>query len=354
MSTIEMLEQAVSLHDLEALARTRLPAMAYEFLAAGAGDEHTVRWNREAFDRIRLRSRVLEDVSRVDTRVRLFGDELAHPILLAPAAYQRVLHPEGEVATARGASAAGAAWVVSTGTTTPIDEIRREATVPLWFQLYLQSDREFTAELVKQVEEAGFRALVLTVDTPVLGPRDRQRRANFRLPPGIVTPHLYDVNSGRRTVSSLERVVPTWADVEWLRESTRLPLLLKGIMTGDDAARSIEAGCAGVLVSNHGGRNLDTLPATIDALPEVVERVAGRVPVLMDGGVRRGTDVLKALALGAAAVLIGRPYLYGLAVAGADGVRQSVELLRHELAMVMALCGRRSVGEVDRGVLWDG
>lgn len=353
MATIEMLEQAVSLHDLEALARARLPEMAYEFLASGAADEHTVRWNREAYDRIRLRPRVLEDVSRVDLRVRLLGDELPHPILLAPAAYQRVLHPEGELATARGASEAGAAWVVSTGTTTPIEEIRREATAPLWFQLYLQSDREFTRDLVRQVEEAGFRALVLTVDTPVLGPRDRQRRANFRLP-RLATPYLYDVNSGRRSVGSLERVVPTWADVEWLRESTRLPLLLKGIMTGDDAARGIEAGCAGVLVSNHGGRNLDTLPATIDALPEVVERVAGRVPVLVDGGVRRGTDVLKALALGAAAVLIGRPYLYGLAVAGADGVRQSIELLRHELAMVMALCGRRSVGEVDRGALWDG
>jgi 4-hydroxymandelate oxidase len=326
--------------------------MAAEWLVSGAADEVTVRWNREAFQRIRLRPRVLEEVV-VDTRVSLLGHDLPFPILLAPVAYQRTLHPEGELATARGAGAAGAVSVVSTGTTTAIEEIMAAASAPVWFQLYLQIDRGFTRDLVARTEDAGCRALVLTVDTPVIGARHRQRRAGFRLPDGVTVPHLHDVNAGVRAVAAPFRVTPTWADVEWLRGIARVPVLLKGILTSADAERAVAEGVDGVIVSNHGGRNLDTLPASIDALPEVAARVAGRVPLLMDGGIRRGTDVLKALAFGAAAVLVGRSYLYGLAAAGAEGVTHAVQILRQELEMALALTGRSRVTDLDHTVLWD-
>jgi 4-hydroxymandelate oxidase len=347
------LSRVFCLADLEELARGSLPHMAYEFVASGAADELTVRWNRESFDRIRLRPRVLEDVRRIDLTTSLFGRTLPFPILLAPTAYHRVLHPAGELETARGAGAAGATWVVSTGSNTAIEDISREATAPLWFQLYVQSDREVTRQLVQRVQDAGVEAIVLTVDTPAIGVRDRQARSAFRLPEGAGTPHLDDVNRGRRTILTPERVPITWEDVEWLRSVVSGPLLLKGILTEDDAERALEAGADGIVVSNHGGRNLDTLPATIDAVPEVTAAVAGRVPVLVDGGVRRGTDVVKALALGADAVLIGRPYLYGLAAGGAEGVRLSVSLLARELELALALCGRKNVREVDGGVLWE-
>ena len=348
------LEGAFSLADVERLARERLSHMAYEFVASGAADELTVRWNRESFDRIRLRPRVLEDVRRIDLTTTLLGEPLPFPILLAPTAYHRVLHPAGEVETARGAGAAGATWVASTGSNTPIEEIAAAATAPLWFQLYVQSDREVTRDLVERVEAAGVKAIVLTVDTPVIGSRDRQSRSAFRLPEGVTTPHLDDLNRGRRSILTPGREPVTWEDVAWLRGVARRPLLLKGILTGVDARRAVETGVDGILVSNHGGRNLDTLPATIDALPEVTAAVAGRLPVLLDGGVRRGTDIIKALALGAAAVLIGRPYLYGLGAAGAEGVSRVVSILVRELELAMALCGRTAVGAVDAGVLWEG
>ena len=348
------LDGVFSLADVEQLARDRLSHMAYEFVASGAADELTVRWNRESFDRIRLRPRVLEDVRHIDLTTSVLGEALPFPILLAPAAYHRVLHPCGEVETARGAGTAGATWVVSTGSNTPIEEIAEVATAPLWFQLYVQSDREATRELVGRVEAAGVRAIVLTVDTPVIGSRDRQARSAFRLPEGAATPHLDDLNRGHRTILTPGREPVTWEDVAWLRSVVRRPLLLKGILTGADARRAVEAGADGIIVSNHGGRNLDTLPATIDALPEVAAAVSGRIPVLMDGGVRRGTDVIKALALGAAAVLIGRPYLYGLGAAGADGVARVVSILVREMELAMALCGRAALAAVDEGVLWEG
>jgi 4-hydroxymandelate oxidase len=344
--------EVVSLPDMEALARECMPRMAYEYIASGAADENTLRWNREGFDRIRLRPRVLQDVSRPDTRVTLFGRTMPFPVLLAPTAYHRVIHPEGELETARGAGAAGATWVVSSNTNTPIEEIAHVAGAPLWFQLYVQSDRGFTRDLVQRVEAAGCEALCLTVDTPVLGARDRQQKARFALPAGSVTPHVYDVNSGRRQIMSPKRVVVTWKDVEWLRSICGIPLLLKGILTAEDAATAVDAGASGIIVSNHGARNLDTLPATIEVLPEIADQVGERLPLLVDGGVRRGTDVLKALALGAQAVLIGRPYLYGLAVGGAQGVRRVIDLLNHEFQMALSLTGRSSIQSVDRSVLW--
>jgi 4-hydroxymandelate oxidase len=342
----------LSLAEFDDLARQSLPHMAYEFIASGAADEHTLRWNRDAFDRIRLRPRVLQDVAAVDTRVTLLGRELPYPVLLAPTAYQRVLHPDGELATARGAGAAGATWMVSMGSTTPVAEIAAAATAPLWFQLDIQSDREFTLDVVRQAEGAGCEVMCLTVDQPVLGARNRQARAGFRLPPELSTPHLYDIGRKKQPVMNPRRVAVTWKDVEWLRGVTRLPVILKGIMDPDDAALAVEHGAHGVIVSNHGARILDTVPAVIDALPAVARRIEGRVPVLLDGGVRRGTDVIKAVALGAAAVLIGRPYCFGLALGGSDGVRRVIEILRQELEMAMMLTGRPSIASIDRSVLW--
>lgn len=326
--------------------------MAYDYVASGAGDEQTVRDNVAAYGRIRLRPRVLQDVAVVDTRLRLFDRAIPFPILLAPTAYHKVLHPQGEIATALGASAAHATLVVSAATTTAIEAIAAVSTAPLWFQLYLQSDKEFTREVVRRAEDEGCEALCLTVDTPSLGARNRQTRAGFQLPPGVTTPHLYDIGRGKQEILNPRRIAVTWDDVRWLLSIARVPVLLKGILTAEDAERAILEGVAGLIVSNHGGRNLDTVPATLDALPEVSAQVAGRVPVLVDGGIRRGTDVLKAIARGAAAVMIGRPYCYALSIGGEVGVRRSIEIIRAEFEMAMMLTGRPTLRDIDSSVLW--
>lgn len=347
------LDDILSLPEFEERAQQHMSRMAYEYVASGAGDEHTVRWNRQAFDSISLRSRVPETAATLDTSVSLFGRVLPFPILLAPTAYHKVLHPDGELATCMGANAANATWVVSCATNTPIEEIARASTGSLWFQLYLQSDREFNRDLVRRAEDAGCAALCLTVDTPALGARDRQARAGFRLPENVTTPHLYDIGKGKHEIMNPGRVVVTWKEIEWVRSIARIPLVLKGIMSGDDADHGISAGADGIIVSNHGGRNLDTAPASLDALVEVTGRVGGRLPVLVDGGIRRGTDVLKAIALGADAVLIGRPYCYGLAIGGGPGVQRVVEILRRELEMALMLIGRSTLRDIDRSILWD-
>jgi 4-hydroxymandelate oxidase len=300
------------------------------------------------------------DVSQLDTRVRLLGRELPHPILLAPVAYQRLAHAEGELATARGAAAAEATMVLSSFSNVALEEVAAAATYPLWFQLYVYPDRGFTRELLKRVEEAGYEALVLTVDTPILGARYREMRTEFALPPGLERANLRELPDaaashrprGRDVYSAVLDPKLTWKDVDWMRVHTRLPILVKGILDAEDAGRAVEAAVSGLIVSNHGGRNLDTAPATIDALPAVVAKVAARMPVLVDGGIRRGTDVLKALACGASAVLIGRPYVYGLAVGGADGVARVVQMLRRELEMAMALTGRPSIASIDGSVIF--
>jgi 4-hydroxymandelate oxidase len=342
----------VCLTDFEGAARALLPEMAFDYVSGGAADELTLRWNTEAFQRIRLRPRILAGVQGTDTRTTLLGNALPCPILLAPTSYHRLMHPDGEIATARGAAAVGVPYVVSTATTTPLDAIAKAADGPRWFQLYPLSDRERTRDLVATAEAAGCRAVMLTVDTPIAGVRNREQRAGVRLPPGVTAPyfhHVVDATNVRTTFAPL-----TWRDVSWLQSITPLPVLLKGVITGDDAGRAADEGASGVVVSNHGARNLDTLPATVDALPEVVDAVRGRIPILLDGGVRRGTDVLKAIALGASAVMIGRPYLYALAVAGAAGVTAVLEILRTELEAALALTGRPNLAAVDRGVLWDG
>lgn len=330
----------VTLDDYEAEARRRVAPAAWEYIHSGAGDEHTLRWNRERFAALTLSPRMLNDVATIDTRVRLLGCDMAHPILLAPVAAHSLVHQEGEVATARGARAASAGMVLSSYTSRTIEEVAAAGAAPLWFQLYVQ-ERNATRELVRRVVDGGCTALCVTVDTPRLGARDRLTRSGFEFP------HL-----PYRTSAPGDNPC-TWDDIAWIRSAVRVPVILKGILHPDDAELAIGAGADAIIVSNHGGRNLDTVPAAIDALPRVADRVRGRVPVLMDGGVRRGTDVVKAIALGAAAVLIGRPYVYGLAVAGAEGVADVIGILRRELEQAMALMGRATLGQLDRSALWE-
>ena len=338
------LSTVINLFDVEKLAVDRMTPMAYEYVASGAADECTVRWNRQALDAIKLNPRVLVDVSHIDTRISLFGLDLPYPILIAPTAYHRIMHPEGELATARGAGAASAVYIVSSFTTTPLAEIANVATQPLWFQLYVRDDRAFTKALVQEAEAQGCQALCVTVDTPVAGVRNRQQRVNFAMPDGIVTPHMPDALALTKAM--------TWNDVEWLQSFAKIPVLLKGILNPDDAEIAVQSGVSGIVVSNHSGRNLDTVPATIEALPRIAERVNKRVPILMDGGIRRGTDVLKAIALGANAVLVGKPICYGLACGGAAGVTKVLEILRTELELAMALTGRATVASIDQSVIW--
>jgi len=353
-----------SISDFAQAARGRMSAMAWEYVSGGAGDEQTLAWNTSAYADIRLRSRVLVDVSKLDTSVQLFGRTLPHPILLAPTAYHQLVHPDGESETARGAAAADTTMIVSSFATQRIEDVARAVpSASLWFQLYVQPDRGFTRELVQRAEAAGCQALCLTVDTPVLGARHRETRIGFQLPAGMSRANLERLSSA--TASSAHRppegaiysevLEPrlSWSDVAWLRSIATVPVLLKGVLDADDATQAVEAGVDGLIVSNHGARNLDTVPATVTALPRVAAAVAGRMPILLDGGIRRGTDVLKALALGATAVAIGRPYLYGLAVDGSAGVSRIVKLLRTEFEMAMALTGRTSLATIDKTVLWD-
>jgi 4-hydroxymandelate oxidase len=359
--------QLSCLTDFEPVAKTRVSHMAWEFFNGSVADEITMRWNVEAYQKMKLKPRVLVDVSKLDTRVTLFGHENAFPIILAPTAYHKLAHPEGEIGTARGAGNAKATMVVSTVATTSIEDISKAATQPLWFQLYVQRDRGFTKELVQRAEAAGVQALCLTVDTPITGARNREMRAQFELPPSMERPNLHGLKLNGVAVStdpnahlaSGESIYTTatdpsmsWKDIDWLLSFAKVPLLTKGVLNPDDADRAVKAGVKGIMVSNHGARNLDTVPATIEALPYVTDRVAGRVPVIVDGGVRRGTDVLKALANGANAVMIGRPYLYGLAVAGDAGVTRVVNILQREFEMAMALTGRPTIASIDRSVLW--
>ena len=347
------LDQFINLTDFEVASTERLSPVSHALVTGGAADEITIRWNREAYDQMRLRNRVLVDVSQIDTRLNLLGADLAHPILIAPTAYHRMIHPGGEVETARGADQSGSLFVVSSASTTRIGPIAAATRQPLWFQMYVQSDRGFVREVVAEVEQAGCRALVVTVDAPVVGPRYRQIRAQFKLTPGLELPYMLDINKGRDSVLRGGNARMTWDEIEWLRSVTRLPILLKGILDPDDAVKAVERAVAGIIVSNHGGRMLDTAQASLVALRAITARVDSRTPVLVDGGIRRGTDVLKALACGATAVLIGRPVLHGLAVSGGAGVAKVVALLHDELEQAMALTGRIRLAAIDRSVLWE-
>jgi 4-hydroxymandelate oxidase len=354
------LTAAASLGDHEALARTSLDAATWAYVQGGAADELTLRANQAAWQQLPLFPRVLRRLAGGHTRLRLLGRELAHPLIVAPMAHQRLLHPHGEAATALAAAAQGAGFVLSTQSNVPMEDIAQlvqqdAGRGPLWFQLYWQPSRDTTLALIQRAEAAGFDALVLSVDAPVAGVRDAERRHGFKLPPGVSAVHLPPANttvaptelaSGQsRLFDQLLHNAPDWDDVAWLRRQTRLPLLLKGITHPDDARLGLDLGADGIVLSNHGGRTLDTVPATAQLLPAVARAVAGRVPLIVDGGIRRGTDVLKALALGADAVMVGRPVLHGLINAGAQGVAQVLRLLRDELEVAMALCGCRTLDE---------
>jgi 4-hydroxymandelate oxidase len=349
----------VTLSDHEQHAHGVMDDATWAYLFGAAADELTFARNIDAWQALELLPRVLKPLAGGHTRVELLGRTLAHPVLVAPMAYQRLAHPDGEHATALAAAAQGAGLVFSTQASAPLDDIAtaflsEAGRGPLWFQLYLQPDRGFTQTLVKRAEDAGYEALVLTVDAPVQGPRDRERRAGFRLPANVSAVNLAclrnpppsALDAGQSALfDDLLAHAPTWDDVAWLRSISRLPVLLKGILHPDDARQAITCGAAGLIVSNHGGRTLDTAVATAAALPRVAAAAQGDVPVLVDGGIRRGTDVLKAIGLGAQAVLVGRPVLHGLANAGATGVAHVLRLLRDELEIAMALTGCRTLAQ---------
>ena len=351
-------ELLLTLADFEAKAESCMSPMAHGYILGGAADEFTLRANSEDWKRIRICPRVLVDVSEINLQTQLLGQHFELPILLAPAAFHRLCNSDGELATIAGANEGGASLVLSSFSTQSVEDIASLAQHPLWFQLYFQKNRDLTKQMVERAQAAGCKAICLTVDTPVLGLRHRESRMQFQLPQDFKLPNLNLGPVSHRPVRSAvysELLNPSlvWNDIDWLCSVAKVPVLLKGILNPADAKRALNTGVAGLIVSNHGARNLDTLPSTAEALPRVAEAVDGKLPLLVDGGIRRGTDVLKALALGAKAVLIGRPYLCALAYGGAAGVARVIEILRVELTMAMALTGCTSISQINREVLWD-
>ena len=349
------LTELLCLDDVEAAAQKVMTPAVYSYVAGGSADEITVRRNRDKYREIILQPRVLRDLSGLDCSTTLLGRRMPTPIILAPTGTQRLSHPEAELATVRGAGSVGTTSVLSSGSNTSIEDVVAAATEPVWFQLYVARQREIAHALVERVQAAGAKALCVTVDSPLDGPRNRQFRETAPLPPGASYPHYAGIRDAY-AIQTLDTIRPAnlmWKDIEWLRSITKVPLLLKGIMNPEDAVLGLEVGADGFIVSNHGGRCLDTQPSTIEVLPRVVAAVKGRAPVIVDGGIRRGTDIVKALALGASAVQIGRPYVYGLAVGGAAGVAHVLKILRQELLMAMSLVGRPTIASIDRSVLWE-
>ncbi len=351
----------LNLHDYATAAESRLPRGVYDYFAGGANDERTLVANREAWERVALHYRVLRDVSKRSLATTVLGTPMAMPVAIAPMAFHKLAHPEGEVGTAKAAAAAGVPFSLSTLATTAIEQVRAASAGPIWFQLYVHTDRGVTRDLVARAEAAGCTALVLTVDVAAMGRRERDIRNAFVLPPEVRIAHampgqgmLNEAVDGSALAAFVNGMLDpslTWRDVEWLRSVTKLPLAVKGIVRADDAHRAVECGAAAVVVSNHGGRQLDGAPATAVVLPSVVDRIGGAAEVLVDGGIRRGVDVVRALALGARAVLVGRPVLWGLAVDGERGVSGVLGLLRDEMDTAMALCGATTVDAVGRDLI---
>lgn len=333
----------------------------FEYYDGGALDEFTLRENLASWQRLKLYYRVMAGVGPRDLSTTVLGQTVSMPVLVAPTAFHKLACKEGEVAAARAAARAGTAFCLSSLSTTAMEEVFSEASSPKWFQLYIYKDRGLTSELIARAEAAGAEAIVLTVDAPGWGNRERDARNAFRLPPGLTVANLAPVGKGdfpQVEGSGLAAYVRTqfesalsFDDLDWLCATTDLPVVVKGVCRGDDARRSAEQGASAVIVSNHGGRQLDTAPSTCDALPHVIDQVAGACEVLVDGGIRRGSDVLKALAVGAKAVLVGRPILWGLAVAGEEGATGVLEILRRELEEAMLLCGYATCRDIDRSIL---
>lgn len=350
-----------NLRGLESMARSEIDQAAFDYIAGGSGDEATLVGNETGWQRYQLVHRVLRDVSERDLATQALGQRLDWPVLVAPTAFHKLVHPEGEVATARGAARADTAMVASTLSTTSLEAIAEAGASPLFFQLYVYRDRELTERLVRRAEDAGYQALLVTVDSPVWGKRERDLENGFALPEGLGLANFPEMDqeslpdeAGDSLAAYVERQLDpslSWEAIEWLASLTELPVLVKGLVHPEDARRAVEHGVAGIVVSNHGGRQLDWGVPTAVALPDVVEAVQGEVEVLVDGGIRRGTDVVKALALGADAVLVGRPVLWALAIDGAKGVQRALELLREETDNAMALAGAATVDEVTRDIV---
>ncbi|MEX1367302.1 MAG: alpha-hydroxy acid oxidase [Nannocystaceae bacterium] len=363
-----MTPRPINLFEYEARARAGLAGPAFDYYVSGAHDELTLRDNRAAYERLRLAYRVLVDVSERDLTTTVLGTPIEVPLLVAPTAFHRMAHPDGELATVRAAGSAGTIMILSSLSTTAVEEVVAAASGPVWFQLYVYRDRAATEGLIARAEAAGCEAIVLTVDAPRLGRRERDVRNRFHLPQGLTVANMLPAGYGAvdqvdqqlaesglaAYFSSLIDPSLSWDDLEWLRGRTSLPLLLKGVVRPDDAVRAVEHGVAGIVVSNHGGRQLDTSIATLDALPGIAAAVGDRVPVLLDGGARRGTDVLKALALGARAVCVGRPIVWGLAADGQAGAEHVLTILREELDLAMALCGAPTLASITADLLVPG
>jgi isopentenyl diphosphate isomerase/L-lactate dehydrogenase-like FMN-dependent dehydrogenase len=348
--------EPVCVADFERLAESRLEPGAFGFYAGGAGDERVLNCNVAAWERLYLRPRVLVDVSEVSTTTTVLGTPVSMPLLVAPVAFQRLAHPEGELGMARGAAAAGTLMCLSTmATATPVEVAAAAPDAPRWFQLYVFRDRGITRALVEQAAAHGYGAIMLTVDAPRLGRRERDLRTAFRVPAEITVPSLAALGrwEGATPLETLARIDSSliWANLDELRSFSSLPLVLKGIQTAEDAELACTHGADAIVVSNHGGRQLDAVAPTAELLPEIVAAVAGRIEVYVDGGIRRGSDVVKALALGARAVLAGRAPLWGLACEGEAGARRVLELLRDEIELALALCGCTSPEDVSRSHL---
>ncbi|MCD9559340.1 Lactoylglutathione lyase [Datura stramonium] len=360
------MESVTNVMEYEILAKEKLPKMIYDYYASGAEDQWTLQENRNAFSRILFRPRILVDVSNIDTTTSVLGFKVSMPIMVAPTAMQKMAHPEGEYATARATSAAGTIMTLSSWGTSSVEEVASTGPGIRFFQLYVYKDRNVVLQLVKRAERAGFKAIALTVDTPRLGRREADIKNRFVLPPHLTLKNFEGLDLGKidktddsglasYVAGQVDRSL-SWKDVKWLQTITYLPILLKGVLTSEDARQAVEAGAAGIIVSNHGARQLDYAPATVMALEEVVKAVHGRIPVFLDGGIRRGTDVFKALALGASGVFIGRPVVFSLAVDGEAGVRKVLQMLHDEFELTMALSGCRSIKEITRNHIttpWD-
>ena len=375
--------EAINIDDLRQRARRRLPRAVFDFVDGGAADEVTLRRNRDAFRELTFRPRVLVDASTRDQSTAIFGQRIESPVIVAPTGMAGICWPYGEIVAAQAAGRAGTIYTLSTHSSCSIEEVAAAATGPLWFQLYVWQNRDLTRSFVERARAAGYKALVLTVDVPVISTRERDHRNGFTIPPRITVSNVLDtawrvrwirgvMRGPKLTLKNLvgapgatrtdivtlggvanRQLDPSidWDDLDWFRSLWPGPLLLKGVLSAEDALRAVEHGIDGIVVSNHGGRQLDHAPAAIEVLPEIAEAVGGRAEVLLDGGIRRGSDVLKAIALGARAVMAGRPYLYGLAVEGEAGVARALGILKSELDRAMALVGARRLDEVDLSLL---
>uniref|UniRef100_A0A7R9UGG8 FMN hydroxy acid dehydrogenase domain-containing protein n=1 Tax=Pinguiococcus pyrenoidosus TaxID=172671 RepID=A0A7R9UGG8_9STRA len=354
----------VNLKEYEAFAKNNMPRNAWDYYASGALDMITLRENRAAWGRLRFRPRILRDVSSIDTATTVLGQKVSMPICIAPTAMQQMAHPDGERATARAARKKGALMTLSSWSTLSLEEVAEEAPDSFrWFQLYVYKDRDVTLDLVRRAERNGYKALAVTVDTPVLGRREADVRNRFSLPSHLTMGNFAGVggahSSGTKSsgaegsglasycASLIDRTL-TWEDLRWLRANTSLKIVVKGVSTAEDASVAVREGVDAIWISNHGARQLDTTPATCEMIPEIIAAVGGRCEVYVDGGITRGADALKAVALGCRAVFIGRPVLWGLAHSGSDGVEHVLDLLKAELEMAMMLCGAVTVKDIKR------